>query len=203
MSLTNFKDKDKQITVSLQMYSFIYKSISEINSRFSGVIHMRNNIGKGMTIIKCEDAEKTYVTYDCHYDKEDFCDNKVTGDVILFFRRIKSTTDFDLKDCVKHFLKNNKTNEFLVHGIIVSDNKTNSILCYKVIDNNYDFIVDDSPCMLNIELMDVSNDMKIIKEKLGIVKNKDESSVSTTQQKTFSINDKEKEIIDKGVEHMV
>ena len=204
MALSNYSKTKNSITVSLVLYSFICKSLTDIKDRFSGVIQMTNNIGDNMKLIKCEDADKKFVTYECHYDKNDFEDNDIEGDILLFFRRTKDTSVFNLKDCVETFLKNNKTDKFFVHGIIIADSKTNSILCYKVIDNNDSFIVDEDSCTLNVNMLDVTKEIDFVKEKL---KNNSSQSTNNTEKSTnsnvFSIQEKEKKIIDKGVEFMV
>lgn len=204
MALSNFSKTKNSITVSLVLYSFICKSLTDIKDRFSGVIQMTNNIGDNMKLIKCEDTDKKFVTYECHYDKNDFEDNDIEGDILLFFRRTKDTSVFNLKDCVETFLKNNKTDKFFVHGIIIADSKTNSILCYKVIDNNDSFIVDEDSCTLNVNMLDVTKEIDFVKEKL---KNNSLQSTNNTEKSTnsnvFSIQEKEKKIIDKGVESMV
>lgn len=204
MALSNFSKTKNSITVSLVLYSFICKSLTDIKDRFSGVIQMTNNIGDNMKLIKCEDVDKKFVTYECHYDKNDFEDNDIEGDILLFFRRTKDTSVFNLKDCVETFLKNNKTDKFFVHGIIIADSKTNSILCYKVIDNNDSFIVDEDSCTLNVNMLDVTKEIDFVKEKL---KNNSSQSTNNTEKSTnsnvFSIQEKEKKIIDKGVESMV
>lgn len=209
MALKNYANttnSSSNITVSLILYSFILKSIQSFKQRFAGVIYINNETkaGEEFKLIKTETKGSSYTAYECRYDKQDFADSNIIGDILLFFRRESSTTDFNLNDCVENFLKNNKNNNFKVHGIIISDNKTKRILCYKVFDDNINFIVEDQPVELSPQILDVSKEIDIINTLLDDKKKTTSNTKSDNKsEKTFSINDSEKKIIDKGVEFVV
>lgn len=205
MAITNYKNGYDGIKISFFLYSFLKNALISIDKRFAGVIPLENNVGSKIKLIKTEAEPGKYVQYECHYDKQDFIDNEVKDDILLFFKREK-TTNFDLKDCISTFIKNNKTNEFSVKGLIVLDSNTKKILYYKIMDDNVSFLVDDESSKLELDLINTDESIEIVKKKLGIIKdsaNKNNTTTSTTSTSLSSINEKEKEIIDKGMEFVV
>ena len=75
---------------------------------------------------------------------------------------------------------------------------------YKVFDDNINFIVEDQPVELSPQILDVSKEIDIINTLLYDKKKTTSNTKSDNKsEKTFSINDSEKKIIDKGVEFVV